>query len=550
MIILDPTQTTLWPDRNLSGGIFVCSLTNMGGNEVVNEIQFIGNIEDFDNHLGRFPISSFTIPQAHQKLFLKVKFCNDNRNWQECWNSGVGGKCKPTELLECNSSDSDVFALRPEKFDLTIPSHNIIAGNNTNLIFKALDYSNSPTNNYNEAQNSSFNVRIVLKDSSKTCNTTALSIPQVNYTNGIDNKSVKFGDIGEFNISIFEINGSEFAKIDASDTPDTERLIKEYNSTLTIIPAKLGLSVTSYSEGGNGFTYLSNDMNMSCEINSTIKALSSDNNITKNYTKSCYAKDINYSIGSTLSAFFGQNIKILPDINNTIFSFPYSSLVTVPISKNIFSDSGKGEANISLKINFSRNVNETIPPFTFNITDLNVTDASGVKGNLHSTNSFYFYYGRLHIPDYEFEENQGEATAYYEVYSPNKTIDPANICGKESVDDIDWFVNTHHNSNQNGKINSINTIGSVAATVLPSILNGTEKISFTYNGTFFPYRDRAEVNSSSWLIYNRLNSTKQTTSFFVNFIKSNPAGWAGKRGNTGKTLDINLSKKRDRWINW
>ncbi len=454
----------------------------------------------------------------------------------------------------------DSFAVRPDRFDISIngtASHK--AGKDYNITFEALD--GNITNlqiaqNYNEPVGNSFKVDI--NETKAGCSTgnfapslkTGWSFSDGNYTT-----SSNYNEVGIVNIKVEEINGSEFAFVDHNDTNDSQRLIEPYDKNISFTPDHFDVNAT-LTNGGQNFTYISSDLNMSATLDINITAKATDNNTTTNYNSACYAQTTDYNISytalnitpaSSLTRILYKETNTSIDGNNSINSD--INLTNMP--KSIFSTDNNGTGSIHVKINFDRNKSRVVNPFDLNITDINVSDANNTIGNQNLDKNTTFYYGRVHAPDYRFEGNNGTATIYYEVYSDqNKTTrNSFGINGSESVDSIDWYINTLDNNLSEGNVTEYSSVGSVRfenntsgttnSANLANLANGTETIDVT--ASKLPYKDKIDMNSSSWLIYN-------PTDFLVEFFDAND-NWAGQ-GIQGKTVDLNISKVQNQRLDW
>ena len=74
-----------------------------------------------------------------------------------------------------------------------------------------------------------------------------------------------------------------------------------------------------------------------------------------------------------------------------------------------------------------------------------------------------------------------------------------------------------------------------------------EDYVITYTGSSYPYKEDINISASKWFIYNPYNSNATTDNFYVDFLGI--GGWAGI-GNTGKTVDLNISTRRSKRLEW
>jgi len=471
------------------------------------------------------------------------------------------------------SCSSDNFAIRPNDFNSTItPNQIFTAEQNTSLTFRADQYAGTGTPDYNETMNTSFVVDVNISDSSKTCEQSSIQLsPNIAFVNGLVTNNYTLGNVGDFNLTMHEVNGSEFAIIDADDTNDTARLITPFETNITVIPASF-LIDWNLTNAGNGFTYFSNfqkyplDINMSASLDMNISAKGEANTTLTNYTAYCYAKDGNISI-----ILNNLPLNSDPDGNLTKLLW-YDSLhdlngsVPLPITTNFTMDSNKtqfdnndsnGTATAKYLINFDRNLTMAVNPILLSIHDVNRTDTDNVQGNTTLDQNATFIYGRTHAPRYRFVGPDGNASIYFESYlsGGNKALLPNGIYSK-STDDPRWFKNASHDtSNGDGVAGDVNqkgfplNNGSVRGTTA-SNLNPAQTTLHYYDASTkgYPYKTTMENNASNWLIYNKYDANATKNEFEVEF--TNIGGdWAGKR-ETNTTTHSKGTERTNRRSMW
>ena len=476
--------------------------------------------------------------------------------------------CLSDKVNGSTNCSRDNFAIRPNDFNSTITANQqFIADQNTTISFYANQFNGTGTTDYNETVNSSFKVDVNISDSSKTCAASSIEFsPSIDFTNGLVTRTYSLPNVGDFNMTIHEISGSEYALVDADDTPDAQRFISSFTRQIKVVPNSFTID-GNFTNGGNGFTYLSNfetypnpaDRNISALLDLNISARSATNAILSNYTSLCYAKDANLTIntatvGNTLT---GLNKLLwydrLHDLNGSIALANISSY-TMPLDNTQFdSTDANGTAQVQYLVNFDRNMSRTVQPFVFNISDINTSnedDRTGTKTFINQ--SATYYYGRAFAPDYTFIGRNGIAAIYYEVYCRDCTATyrtTMGIDGNESVSAVNWYQNTDHNS----------TYGIVAPIPLQAakfssypVTNGSVSISaqtlILQNSTNLPFTDTINLNSSNWLIY-------YPTYYTVSFISS--GAWAGEgsvssTNKVGATVDANTTgtTRTQKRIDW
>lgn len=451
----------------------------------------------------------------------------------------------------------DSFAIRPATYNFDTNESHLIGGKEYQLDANATNLSEIKTPNY--SQTLDVNLSLVIPTGCTLPNDN--NITSITFNNGTSNNGkIKTKDIGDYNVSILDTNWTAVDQNPKSDgsidciqnsstnTPDANGKVgcnTLGSKVFSFSPKKFSntLSISSFST--NNYTYLSNDKKMSANISITTTAILEDNSTAQNYTKNCYAKDINTTIklntlpvGYSNIIFFDDNTTTKMDSNTT------DSALFETTEGNFTS----GIANLKIKFNFPRDILNPKNPFKVSKNDFNITsilDTNGTQGidfNRSTDQNITFYYGRVHAPDYNFFGTEGDATIYYEVFCNDCNKTDFNITGDESSDSINWFINTLHTNLNEGNVTTYTpaspTVISTNPTLSTTITNGTERIKVSTSKT--PYKDKIKFNSSPWLIFS-------PTDFIVDF--KNTGQWAGE-GIKGKTVDLNISKRQNRRLDW
>jgi len=584
IIVMDDNRSQLYPDRNLSAGIFFCTTQIVNGQEKRLDLISFGNLQNYDLSTGRFYLTPSKWPnginkwnRALKKAFFTFKYCGrDDLLWNDCWNPGINGSCKnrPTHIPPfewCREANSDAFAIRPDRFYFSLPNGTTAtAEKNVTITFKALNVLGLPALDYNETNGTSFEINVSIADPSKDCEKPTIDLlannESVSFSNGLNTKEHTFLDVGEFNISIHEINGSEFAKIDANDTNDSQRLITPYKTTIKIIPHHFEIDTTLKNMQNKNFTYISNILqsqnpSIAAVLDLNITAKGEQNGTMKNYTSSCYAKehavafDYNTSLGTQLSnvlhniLFYEEatHISGISPIEDGNFTIDFNDSIFTPSDHN-------GTAKLRLFVNFDRNVSLPAKPFDLNVTTIGTKDSDDVNGSGKPDTLATYYYARLHAPVFKTKENNITTKLFFEVYDPDKT-DPAGIEGAMSEDDIDWYRNTAHDTTAYGRIDQLLHNGhdlltsgdsDLEATLGP-LNSGVRLLTLKYKKSRYPYSAKIDLNASNWLIYNRYDPNATTNTLEVIF--EGKGNWKGI--GTFKTQDeINQSKVPYNRIQW
>ena len=581
--ILNDSLTALSPDKNVSVGIFLDEVYTSGNAEITRDFHYFGDIKmdgkGTFNALksighGRFkipasawPSGSNKITSAYKQLLVKFKYCSTNTTeWSGCWTKSGNtaictSGCTPNDAgCSCKYVDSDDFAVRPNKFDFTIDgTAPYKAGKPYDITFYAKDYNNDATQNYNES------APFTHTETKAGCligdyNTSLITVP---LTNGSATLNLAYSEVGVINVKMKESYGSEFAKIDVDDTPDTQRYITPYDQNLTYTPDHFSLALSTFNNYQNGnFTYISNDLNMFSELNVTIVAQKFDNNTTQNYNSACYAKATDYNISYDALTLFPANtltkIKYIETNTATTGTSLINTMLTInDVNKTIFGTDNNGTGKLHLKLNFDRNSTKVVNPLKLTLRDINVTDTDTIRGSSDINQSSLFYYGRVYSTDYR-GESPINTTIRYEVYCKDCNKTALGITGTQSPLSLYWYQNPFHVITDGNVTDFASNNGKTTAT--PNITNtiamGKEtngKLTDTNNKA--PYTDIIQMTPSPWLLYNSFSTTATSNDFTVEFIRS--GNWSGAGGvdrndshDVGKftnTKDVNRSNRKMNW---
>ena len=471
--------------------------------------------------------------------------------FQIIYNSGSNSACS-----------TDLFAIRPKKFDLAFsPSSLQARAEPKNIRFVAEDEAGNPTIDYNEAF-AGLNVTSDLANPTQVANCTNdnlnLVLPTVNFTNGaVTASNIPITRVGVFNIVLKETVGLEFASVDLADTSEIDRLIEESNVNFTIVPEHFFTTPITNVNNESNFTYLSNDLdNMAITFDTNVTARNSLNGVTPNYDEDCFANpinvDINYTVVSgTMPALIrykelNANIEGNNTATNNTLNLPRNPGDTLPAT--LFTNANNGTAELQLRVNFPRDLNTTLNPFRINFNDIGVSDqtipALTVSNELSRTidNNATLVYGRTNVPRAIFQANPAQqAFIFYEVFcngvdasgtNCDRTLLPNGI-NSNYTNDPRWSVNTFH-TNISGTAGSIYqqsfTPGNGIVTQ-DTLGPHQNSVFITYDASRGnPYKVTMENNASSWLIYNRFDPilTDIDNEFEVEFLGPR-SSWGGKR---------------------
>ena len=540
-ILLNNEGTGLALDQNISFGLFLATTQMQGSVELPEDILFIGDDSTIDISSGRFPLPLITISQAYKRLFLRFKFCSlANSQWTECWQSDLNGA--KTNQIYAQISESDDFAVRPDKFELSFTPNSVrkIAEKEYVLDFKAIDGVGNPTVAYNET--------IPFEHTETNTHPDCISgvfSPSPNniaFVNGQKTiNEVTYNEAGRINIKIKETVGSEFAAIDASDTPESLRLISQYDQNISFVPNHFNINA-SLKQAGGSYTYINSSIAepiaMAAVFDINISAAGENNNTLRNYSSNCYAQDSNLT-------FSFQTITPNPTnaIERIVFheastnsdgnvNIDQNDFVMDGLSKSIFSD---GNATLALRVNFERKTDIAAEPFRLRPISIGLKDFNDITGTFATNDhNATFYYGRVHAPDQRFGGKSGTARVYYEVFCRDCDRTDFNAAGDPSPDTLNWFQNIFHDNLTDGNVTLFTSVGNVrfsnanygtapVAAQTTAVVDGLETQNLIINQS--PYIDRIEITPSPWLVFNPFVDTN-TTDFIVEFTSKGK--WAGE----------------------
>ena len=399
--------------------------------------------------------------------------------------------------------------------------------------------------------------------------------------------------------------------------PATMTLQKEDINKTTLmlfIPYKFVTTANFSTTTGENWIYMSNSVKnantsfttptIAARIDYTIKAYNKDGSITQNYTKTCFpdtdeihAPRVNgLKLNTTFDLFLDATFNLSHNINNTKFALYTEDNTSKPIwtpNKEIslssihFStqewvppfifENGIGKARVYC--NIDRNVSKALTPIVISLQEANVSTSwmsnpgsPKIFAGDTAEQNVTFVYGRIHGADESinlFKTREGNVTLTYEIFDPlladgtrQSQNDGITILNglPNSIDNINWVINTKHTSENMGKIyqirhknavllNSDGTTGSDdTLTLLQSypIDKGRQIITLKNNKTH-TITAKLDINASSWLIYNRFNPNAKYNSFAVKFLAK--PRWKGV-GSFHKQIEANESTINHYRINW
>ena len=355
------------------------------------------------------------------------------------WKEDVNESC-PLGNEDNRTLSSDSFAIRPLRFTLQLPTI-AYAKDDFNISASAIDQNGDPAKDYNETRGVSFTI-----DANETkhgCQNGSLQIEQFHFQDGVaQNIDANYSEIGDINITLYEINGSEFAQVDADDTNDSMRLIEPASQILHVKPYKIKIEeVRANASTGKDWLYVIKDDNIS-EMNLTVgakvQALDKDNGLLEDFNATCYGEDLHvrfwYDEDITTNAhpisvkYVGttsDDIALLSDCNKSI-RFP----------KSVF-HAGEGYKEYAFDINST--FYQPLSPIQLRLDKATITETTlskVVENRENIDRNITFYYASLRAKDLYTSKQDDTTAANILVYDKAGSIYTQNW--KEFI--IDWYL--------------------------------------------------------------------------------------------------------------
>ena len=399
---------------------------------------------------------------------------------------------------------------------------------------------------------------------------------------------IRYDDVG---IVDLDLNDSNWGAIDATDTVTVEytpavqtgvtytavsqpgRVVYSSTATplrMTVKPYDFDISAANLFDNNNpsGFTYLSDDMNMSARLPITVNARNKSGGITQNYSDST-------------QGLYEQLANFVLAVDNTAYPATLTLVPDLPANANLPFENGtavvgEDDENVT-KFNFDRSTNIPVNPFRVDGSDVNlsITDTDNVYGEANETflGNATFVYGRSHMARTRAmcsgSPCTGTVTFYYEFYGDkdaNTTLITALLAPdapKRSIDSVNWYQNTKHvTGNGDGNVTS------ASFNIPPNAATGTYQPVYTqytsnssaalkYDGfKGFPYKATIELsspaNTQSWLIYDKYNVATPRNSGQLEYY--GPGSWTsttdGAETTVKDTGTTNRNQNTNRRIKW
>jgi len=233
------------------------------------------------------------------------------------------------------------------------------------------------------------------------------------------------------------------------------------------------------------------------------------------------------------------------------------------LNKNIFITDHNGSANLDIGLNFVRQYNTPINPFSLHIVDVNVTDTDAVFGTDTSidTNATYLY-ARAHPTRYlydEITESSVNTPVMIQVYCDKWPAATATTCPQVDTmqgqtNEAYWWLATEHNvSTGDGAVVLSAAGGTIAPASIKPANGRDDTVMVTNGGSAHNTVDISLVTTvpgaqtDDWMIFNPDSNTPPTPFYKVQFIGSGK--WVGS-GKTGHVVGGDINTKKVHRTEW
>ncbi|WP_456382601.1 LamG-like jellyroll fold domain-containing protein, partial [Hydrogenimonas sp.] len=387
------------------------------------------------------------------RLPLTLSSASSEAALQIVWKRNVDESC-PLSGEDNTTLSTDRFAVRPERFVFLAPASDAnltaerlyrysggvgaVAADGT---FGVTDY------------NTTVLVRTVKRMRNGEENGSlagSLTIDLSRFENGMADLNLSFDDVAFVTL---ELNDTRWCAVDFDDTPETNRTIYGERN-VTFVPAYFELTFPSMpvmedNDTIGGFTYLSEDMNMSARVRGIgleIRAKGANGRILRNFSV-------------PMDRLFADPVNVIPAFRLPTKHSP-PTLLGIPESA-MGEDLGflAGLATLTysdVAFNYDRQYDVPVAPFHMNGNEGNISvsvqDATypSVVGGVESAfaGGATFYYGRIRAEDVRTSERNVENPIELEVYDDNASV----LVTGFRRNSLHWYRNERHRSRMNGGV--------------------------------------------------------------------------------------------------
>jgi hypothetical protein len=551
------------------------------------------------------------------------KDCSDNMSIRECYDTLNTGN------LNRRDKAKDIFAIRPETFFVTIYDGNkerknsrdtketkLASGYDYNLTVVATKYMiRDASDGYNRVVN-----RLLEFNSSNSC------ADQIDYTddmifnNGVYNTpNFKNPNVGKYILKIKDENWTAVDQVtgdcdsNSSDTSSNPNEISGCNITTKIDDVNISFFPDHFNVNlplnnlpnstHNDFIYMS-DLNstyngVAIQLIGDIIAQNGDNQPTSNFTRGCFAQDLDMRIDAQTVSENGINQPLKTKSNSSVYLtrfIKYNNDANISnldinktitniaddfnISKDKFLDENNGTLPIEMRYNINKNISEPINPIqiTFTSFDVNGTHSFSTSHNkiditannyipngsmnLHNAvRNFYFAkvtpdsfnYPRVYITISPIIRTPLSVDIFCDVnnsYCDNLGVINNSILTGTTREQNGWYISAKHNGNIDGNVTELidNPTGTVTLTPDPTPTNPMS-LPNGHNGMESARFNNCNNKKVEVTIVTDPVLDYQPNKYILNCTDNNASQWTGI-GKTGNILNVKPKVNRTGKIDW
>jgi len=457
------------------------------------------------------------------------------------------------------TSISDHFAIRPDRFKISLGAKNLInpliAEENVNMIVKTVDTSGNIKVGYN---GKNFLETLVDDKYSGSQLMYGLDISGLSFINGVISKSVSYKEVGKLTLKIEE-KAPYFAQIDKDDNPATYKISPGIYE-VRVIPDRFDISyILKDNNPSDNITFYANDLSkMASSLSYKVTAKGKLGRTTTRYTSGKYSDDVYIKVAQQVSTTPTRTLTLNYKDNKTAGhkTFISSSEVNLDFVLNQ-NDFLNGVSSDVIYENFKRDNTKAENPLTLSMSKITAQEktgvgsikVSGVKND--ASQKAYFYYARAHAPSPQStDQNILYAKIYYEVYCKrcNKVI-YTQAGGSSSIDSVYWYILPSSTvSNFGTSVCNYTNPRAIDMTDIDT-LNHDSADKIKIKASKVPSKNKIFYTPvSGFLQYNKFGTYLPEHYFDIIFVSANSV-WAGE-GEKGSTVDTDISKKHNKSLDW
>ena len=577
-----------------SGGNTTMAISNLNIYDQFNG----GSLSDITNTL-----VSPSVPVTNTNLNWSTHNTNYNKASKELgfkfdltlsYNGYTETKHYPTDFSSSAPSTTyagDAFVTRPKEFTVSINGANTIGGyavakaaQGFTLNVKAVDNGGiNGATRYNATLTKANNeINIALDPNFSTNNAcksiTSLALNNITFNNGsLSVPNTKYDEVGVIKIklqdnswtAIDQANGDCVVGSGSNTGTPIGCNVKGKSSSIVFTPDHFDFINNIINDFDNNFTYMVENPSTDqvyAKVATKIISKNANNNPTQLFSNTCFGSNINVNLKYDIDSLSLNDLNMsissesnLSNIESNASLLANNNTINIPEIKNSFAN---GVSNTILRVYMDKNKTTPLEPTKVNVKIISgsINNYLGIAGvnvapqntNIAATNDMHFIYGRAHAPNYSSDSDEVNATIYYEGYCKDCNKSKYPSLAEEDPDSVYWYINSDQNSLNDGKITNFAQPATTKLNITPgnsvAIANGKETHTIKYTGNSYPYKEKVDMNVSNWLIYDPYNTNASRSSFFVDF--SNFNDWAGVGNTVGKTVDVNISSKGSKRIEW